>query len=208
MSTEFLPFATGTGANVEDQTTWASDSTRSLGFSAGTASSAKANKAIRQAAFVASGVANWLSNILGVTVADDGDLSGFVTKLTTAIAPLASPALTGTPTAPTASAGTSTTQLATTAFATHQDIGIGQTWQDVTVSRASGTTYTNGTGKPIQIVITASSSGACSVTLDSVSIPIQISSASYYAMSVASFIIPAGSTYSATGTFSKWIELR
>lgn len=33
-------------------------------------------------------------------------------------APLASPALTGTPTAPTASAGTNTTQLATTAFAT------------------------------------------------------------------------------------------
>jgi hypothetical protein len=36
-------------------------------------------------------------------------------------APLASPALTGTPTAPTASAGTSTTQLATTAFVTTAD---------------------------------------------------------------------------------------
>ncbi len=33
-------------------------------------------------------------------------------------APLASPALTGTPTAPTAAAGTKTTQLATTAFVT------------------------------------------------------------------------------------------
>jgi hypothetical protein len=37
-------------------------------------------------------------------------------------APLASPALTGTPTAPTATAGTSTTQLATTAFVTAVDI--------------------------------------------------------------------------------------
>jgi hypothetical protein len=36
-------------------------------------------------------------------------------------APLASPALTGTPTAPTATAGTSTTQLATTAFVTTAD---------------------------------------------------------------------------------------
>ena len=33
-------------------------------------------------------------------------------------APLASPALTGTPTAPTAAAGTNTTQIATTAFVT------------------------------------------------------------------------------------------
>ena len=38
--------------------------------------------------------------------------------LLTSLAPLASPALTGTPTAPTASAGTNTTQIATTAFAT------------------------------------------------------------------------------------------
>lgn len=38
-----------------------------------------------------------------------------------AAAPLASPALTGTPTAPTAGAGTSTTQLATTAFVTTAD---------------------------------------------------------------------------------------
>ena len=39
-------------------------------------------------------------------------------SLLAAKAPLASPALTGTPTAPTATAGTSTTQLATTAFVT------------------------------------------------------------------------------------------
>ena len=45
----------------------------------------------------------------------------FHSTLTTALglkAPLASPALTGTPTAPTAAAGTNTTQLATTAFVT------------------------------------------------------------------------------------------
>lgn len=49
------------------------------------------------------------------------NLAAEVTRATTAEglkAPLASPALTGTPTAPTATAGTSTTQLATTAFST------------------------------------------------------------------------------------------
>lgn len=48
-----------------------------------------------------------------------GDDPNFATTISTALglkAPLASPAFTGTPTAPTAAAGTSTTQLATTAF--------------------------------------------------------------------------------------------
>lgn len=44
-----------------------------------------------------------------------GDVSGLQTNLD-AKAPLASPALTGTPTAPTAAPGANTTQLATTAF--------------------------------------------------------------------------------------------
>jgi hypothetical protein len=33
-------------------------------------------------------------------------------------------------------------------------LGIGQTWQDMTASRASGVTYTNSTGKPIMVNIT------------------------------------------------------
>ncbi len=48
-----------------------------------------------------------------------GDDAAFATTVTNALAlkaPLASPALTGTPTAPTAAVGTATTQLATTAF--------------------------------------------------------------------------------------------
>jgi hypothetical protein len=44
-----------------------------------------------------------------------------IVNLETGSAPLASPALTGTPTAPTAAPGTSTTQLATTAFVTAAD---------------------------------------------------------------------------------------
>lgn len=45
-------------------------------------------------------------------------LGQFKTKLATVFAPLSNPALTGTPTAPTAEAGTDSTQIATTAFVT------------------------------------------------------------------------------------------
>jgi microcystin-dependent protein len=58
-------------------------------------------------------------NTLDELAAALGDDTNFATTTATAIglkAPLASPALTGTPTAPTASAGTNTTQLATTEF--------------------------------------------------------------------------------------------
>lgn len=51
---------------------------------------------------------------------------------------------------------TSTTQASTAAQAkvlNDQAFGVGQTWQDVTASRALGTTYTNSTGKPIQVSV-------------------------------------------------------
>jgi|GEM_PF-3027856 len=59
-------------------------------------------------------------NTLDELAAALGDDPNYVATLTAALAlkaPLASPALTGTPTAPTAAGGTSTTQIATTAFA-------------------------------------------------------------------------------------------
>tara|TARA_B100000424_G_scaffold117538_2_gene88727 strand:+ start:599 stop:2620 length:2022 start_codon:yes stop_codon:yes gene_type:complete len=57
-------------------------------------------------------------NELAAALGDDENFSTTVTNSIATKAPLASPALTGTPTAPTASAGTNTTQLATTAFVT------------------------------------------------------------------------------------------
>jgi hypothetical protein len=61
-----------------------------------------------------------LLDTLNEIAAAIGDDANFVTTITTALAtkaPLISPALTGIPTAPTAEADTSTTQIATTAFA-------------------------------------------------------------------------------------------
>jgi hypothetical protein len=53
---------------------------------------------------------------------------------------------------------TSTTQALTAAQGKvlgDRDFGIGQTWQDVTAIRASGTTYTNSTGRAIEVSVSA-----------------------------------------------------
>lgn len=69
----------------------------------------------------------------------DGVTSAIQTQLD-AKAPLASPALTGAPTAPTASAGTSTTQIATTAFVAAADaVVVADTATNATNAAASAT---------------------------------------------------------------------
>ena len=61
-------------------------------------------------------------NELAAALGDDANFSTTVTNNLALKAPLADPALTGTPTAPTAAASTNTTQIATTAFV-QQEIG-------------------------------------------------------------------------------------
>lgn len=94
------------------------------------------------------------------TYATIASLSNYllITTAAATYAPLASPSLSGIPTAPTAAPGTNTTQLATTAFVqtaigAGSGIGIGQTWQDLTTSRFSGTEYSNTTGRPIEVSV-------------------------------------------------------
>lgn len=83
-------------------------------------------------------------------LADGSDNTDAVTKQQLDLkAPLASPALTGTPTAPTAAVATDTTQVATTEFVKDASLGWGQAPQDVTGSRVGGASYQNLTGKPI-----------------------------------------------------------
>lgn len=57
-----------------------------------------------------------LAGVVTGTANFDGSANISITTSSTTLAPKASPALTGIPTAPTATAGTNTTQLATTAF--------------------------------------------------------------------------------------------
>jgi len=93
------------------------------------------------------------------------------------------------------------------------DIGINQTWQNVTVSRAFGVTYTNTTGKPIMIAIgttfTSSSSNLQPTVNGVVLLNSYLSGAN--GGNSATFIVPPGNTYSATSvgtTLGYWVELR
>ena len=69
---QFLPFATGAGANVESQTAYAADPNLPIGNQPGLASSAFNNKALRQACYIASQVAQFLVNQTGDNCNDDG----------------------------------------------------------------------------------------------------------------------------------------
>lgn len=80
----FKPFATGAGANVMSQADWEALPALLSGFTAGKASSAQVNKAIRQASFIAAALAQYTANKSGLDVLDDGDVAGFISKMSTA----------------------------------------------------------------------------------------------------------------------------
>lgn len=117
---------------------------------------------------------------------------------------------TSSPIAPTPASGDNSTKVATTAFATGQDLGVGQTWQNVTASRALGVTYTNSTGKPITVSIRAFAGVLGTFIIDGLTV-INFANndptyGNFYSYTV---IIPNGSTYSMTGsTIGSWFELR
>nr|WP_318381263.1 hypothetical protein [uncultured Enterobacter sp.] len=83
---DFKPFATGASANVTSQTDWSALPALLSGFQSGKASSAQVNKALRQATFVAAALAQFVSDKSGQNVLDDGNLAGFVSKLTAGFA--------------------------------------------------------------------------------------------------------------------------
>lgn len=102
------------------------------------------------------------------------------------------------------------------ALASLSSLGYGQTWQDVTGSRALGTTYYNTTGKPIYINVAGiGTSGAptgFSITINGSTFSGSVNAAPssgyvYY----HSYIIPPGNSYSisiSNATLHKWYELR
>jgi len=94
---------------------------------------------------------------------------------------------------------------------TTTQIGVGQTWQDVTASRNLGVTYTNTTGKPINVVVSASGNSAVIDSIVSGVVLSRANSSGTGAWVYQSFIVPDGDTYqvSQTGaTLYKWGELR
>lgn len=81
---DFKPFATSPGANVTPQEDWENLPALLSGFMSGKASSAQMNKAFRQVSFIAAALAQYTATKSGLDVLDDGDLNGFITKMTTA----------------------------------------------------------------------------------------------------------------------------
>lgn len=91
-------------------------------------------------------------------------------------------------------------------------LGRGQTWQNV--SRSLGATYTNNTGKPIEVSVCISH-GEQVVSIMRVSNIIvsrfrqDVDSATGYQDSTHTAIVPDGATYSVTGgSLISWAELR
>ncbi len=102
-------------------------------------------------------------------------------------------------------------------------IGVSQTWQNMTSSRALGSsnTYTNNTGKPIQVNVTtvvSASAGDRGIKLYVSGVLVAfngsfVASSSGTTYQFASAIVPAGATYYAEttgigGSLENWAELR
>lgn len=79
---DILPFCpTDTGTNLEDQADYIIDTNRIDGNQPGIASSKLNNKAIRQATFLASQLAQYICNSTGNNVLDDGDTSALLANI-------------------------------------------------------------------------------------------------------------------------------
>ena len=92
-------------------------------------------------------------------------------------------------------------------------LGYGQTWQDVSSSRASGATYTNNTGKPITVVVSIRDVDVFSGVLVTVAgvVIIDVDDVGASGTTPYTFIVPTGSTYSVnvnSNTIRRWAELR
>ena len=100
------------------------------------------------------------------------------------------------------------TNISGTSNAFVAGIGVNQTWTDVTASRASGTTYTNSTGKPIQVLISISVSTQTFYFYINGVAAARIGNNGYIDNAPFSVIIPNGVTYKIDGGLLTWWELR
>lgn len=95
--------------------------------------------------------------------------------------------------------------------AQEQQIGVGQTWQDVTGSRTGGVSYRNTTGRPIMVNIHDNQSyGEAQVSVNgSTWVTVAKAIDTSDDQTTASFIVPNNHYYRTTsGGFDFWVELR
>lgn len=114
---------------------------------------------------------------------------------------------------------TSTTQALTAAqgkVLNDQAFGVGQTWQDVSGSRSKDVTYTNTTGKPINVAVIAGysdSDGGLQALVGGVTVGElygEAPSGNGYWKGTLNFTVPHSSTYRIEGGSGvlRWVELR
>ena len=95
-----------------------------------------------------------------------------------------------------------------------ESLGEGQSYQDVTATRSIGTSYTNATGKPISVSVTAQASSTTSdmlISVDGIQVSRSSRTNSATTIETVSAIVPNGSTYilNATSIINMlWVELR
>jgi hypothetical protein len=82
---DYLPFATGGGANVINQATYVAAAYVPTGRGSGILPSNVYNKIARQASMAAAAIGQLIVNILGINATDDGNLAALTTNLQNAI---------------------------------------------------------------------------------------------------------------------------
>jgi len=96
-------------------------------------------------------------------------------------------------------------------WASVSGLGVGQTWTNVTASRALGTTYTNSTSNPIfaSVYVTGQTTIGVTITVNgNIVATFQWGGTQNHTSTI---IIPAGATYSfstGSGSLGTWWELR
>lgn len=130
---------------------------------------------------------------------DAADATFALKGANTDITSLASPALAAA-TATTQAVGDNTTKVATTAFVAANSLGYGQTWQ--IVARTAGVGYTNSTGKPIVLQVSASCTTGSNIAIfcDGLTLATYEGATASPIYGTISAIVPNGSIYGYTST--------
>lgn len=100
-------------------------------------------------------------------------------------------------------------------------LGAGQSWQNMAGSRVLGTTYTNSSGRPISVSVSAAANAGLFATLEAVVSGLSLAQETITDVTGAgnsprvgtlAFIVPSNATYgvstSAASTLVRWVELR
>ncbi|WP_186163594.1 gp53-like domain-containing protein [Burkholderia gladioli] len=82
---DFLPFATGEGANVLSQAAYAAMTALGTGFQAGTAESAALNKVWRQSSIMSAMLGQFITSLTGQSALDDGTTATLLANFVAAI---------------------------------------------------------------------------------------------------------------------------